>query len=169
MGKGGIIPDIDVGNEKLSFFESQLWRSGYFFRFAVYFTAKNKNVILPVEITDAVIDSFYAFVKRDSFEFYIENESAYKKLLKKAKSSDQNKLAAYLEDGLSLFVGKKQDSYEKHSDDIRKALLLEISHNLGGERARIEEEIKYDPVVRKAKTILRNYNSYNLTLAIRDN
>jgi carboxyl-terminal processing protease len=166
-GKGGIKPDFEVAPLHMSLFESQLWRGGYFFKFAVYYTAKNPGLELPVQITDTVIDSFYAYVKRDSFDFVVENESEYGKLLENALENNQKDLADYLKKGKYLFSGKKETAWKKYRENIRRALRMEISQNLGGDSARVAEMIKDDPMVLKAVDILNNTESYEISLAVK--
>lgn len=164
--KGGIQPDVIMDREKISYFESQLWRSGYFFKYAVYHTAKHPEMNFPYITKEADIDSFYAYVKRDSFQFKIENENAYYDLLAKTEKLGQNELSELMRNADSYFAAQKDVAYEKYRSDIRKAVTLEISHNIGGERARISVSIEYDPIVINALEIVKNNNSYNLTLAI---
>lgn len=166
LGKGGVQPDIVVNEEKNSYLETQLWRSGYFFKYSVYYNAKHPGLTLPLALEPSVTDSFYTFVQKDSFKFKIENENAYLDLIANAKKTGQNELVGFLENGESYFNQKKIKVFNENRDIIYRDIALEISQNIDGLKGRISTSMESDPQVINALKLFNNNRSYQLTLAI---
>lgn len=166
LGKGGVQPDMVVEEEKNSYLETQLWRGGYFFKYSVYYSAKHSGLTLPLALEPSVTDSFYTFVRRDSFKFKIENENAYLDLIANAKKTGQNELVGFLENGESYFNQKKKKVFNENRDIIYRDIALEISQNIGGLKGRISTSMESDPQVISALKLFNNNRSYQLTLAI---
>jgi carboxyl-terminal processing protease len=166
--KGGITPDIEVTAANLSNLESELWRQGKFFKFAVEYIARHPEFTTGTKLSNAVVDSFYQFVQADSFDFEVRNEKAVAKLIAQARQNEQQELVSILESTHTFFSSEKQSAFSNYREDIRLALGMELNQTTGGQAARARYHARYDKTVLKALEVLNNQSTYALTLKAAD-
>jgi carboxyl-terminal processing protease len=166
--KGGITPDIEVTAANLSNLESELWRQGKFFKFAVEYIARHPEFTTGTKLSNAVVDSFYQFVQADSFDFEVRNEKAVAKLIAQARQNEQQELVSILESTHTFFSSEKQNAFSNYREDIRLALGMELNQTTGGQAARARYHARYDKTVLKALEVLNNQSTYALTLKAAD-
>ena len=68
-GGGGITPDVQLPENKLNRFQTELIRNDVFFDFAKRYLAENKTITHDFEVTPAVMDRFRAMLKEKDVSF----------------------------------------------------------------------------------------------------
>jgi carboxyl-terminal processing protease len=165
--QGGIQPDYLLSDSSMSFYAAQLWRKGAFFRYAVYFAATKPGLTYPFYPDSAVVDSFYAFVERDSLQIKQRFEQDIARLRKQVAADGDEKLQALLVEAETYLKTRKRAMQARHRDEVFAALLLEINQNLGGNEGRLAMGVFSDPVVKEARRVLTDQQAYRSKLAIR--
>ena len=69
----------------------------------------------------------------------------------------------------TFIIGREATLFDEEKDDLRRRLLLELVGIMKGTEFRVEESIKDDPVVIKAKEILQDPVAYSSLFQPKDN
>jgi carboxyl-terminal processing protease len=163
---GGILPDIQLDETKLSTIAEVLQKNDGIFNFATVYYYKNPNIgdKIPV-LTDADFNEFKAYLKREKFTFDTETELALKNTLEKAKkeSLDQSIVKEY--NILLAALQKSEESLlDKNKKEILSLLLDELIKRYQYKEGLYEYYIKNNFEVSKAKDVLANPGEYNKIL-----
>lgn len=163
---GGILPDIQLDETKLSTIAEVLQKNDGIFNFATVYYYKNPNIgdKIPV-LTDADFNEFKAYLKREKFTFDTETELALKNTLEKAKkeSLDQSIVKEY--NILLTALQKSEESLlDKNKKEILSLLLDELIKRYQYKEGLYEYYIKNNYEVSKAKDVLANPGEYNKIL-----
>jgi carboxyl-terminal processing protease len=163
---GGILPDIQLDETKLSTIAEVLQKNDGIFNFATEYYYKNPNLVekIPV-LTDADFNDFKAFLKREKFTFDTETELALKNTLEKAKkeSLDQSIVKEY--NILLAALQKSEESLlDKNKKEILSLLLDELIKRYQYKEGLYEYYIKNNFEISKAKNVLENQGEYNKIL-----
>jgi carboxyl-terminal processing protease len=163
---GGILPDIQLDETKLSTIAEVLQKNDGIFNFATVYYYKNPNIgdKIPV-LTDADFNEFKAYLKREKFTFDTETELALKNTLEKAKkeSLDQSIVKKY--NILLTALQKSEESLlDKNKKEILSLLLDELIKRYQYKEGLYEYYIKNNFEVSKAKDVLANPGEYNKIL-----
>jgi carboxyl-terminal processing protease len=163
---GGILPDIQLDETKLSTIAEVLQKNDGIFNFATVYYYKNPNIgdKIPV-LTDADFNEFKAYLKREKFTFDTETELALKNTLEKAKkeSLDQSIVKEY--NILLAALQKSEESLlDKNKKEILSLLLDELIKRYQYKEGLYEYYIKNNYEVSKAKDVLANPGEYNKIL-----
>jgi carboxyl-terminal processing protease len=163
---GGILPDIQLDETKLSTIAEVLQKNDGIFNFATVYYYKNPNIgdKIPV-LTDADFNEFKAYLKREKFTFDTETELALKNTLEKAKkeSLDQSIVKEY--NILLTALQKSEESLlDKNKKEILSLLLDELIKRYQYKEGLYEYYIKNNFEVSKAKDVLANPGEYNKIL-----
>lgn len=170
-GGGGIKPDIEVAEGKLSRFEAALRYKSVAFNYAVAFAGKQPN--LPqrnFKIDDNILADFRQFMRDKNFNYTSQSELQLAELKKAAEKEGyfqdiQSSLSA-LEQALQR---EKEDDFAKSQDFIRRELEQEIAAKLFGSRAQVEATFDDDPAIKKAVEVLSNATAYTAVLSSEKN
>jgi carboxyl-terminal processing protease len=76
FGGGGITPDIDVPDPKMTRPQETLLQHGAFFNFGKYYLGVHKTIPKDFEVTDAVLDEFKQFLAKEKIPFSDLNMTA---------------------------------------------------------------------------------------------
>lgn len=163
---GGILPDIQLDETKLSTIAEVLQKNDGIFNFATEYYYKNPNLgeKIPV-LTDADFNDFKAFLKEKKFTFDTETELALKNTLEKAKkeSLDQSIVKEY--NILLAALQKSEESLlDKNKKEILSLLLDELIKRYQYKEGLYEYYIKNNFEISKAKNVLENQGEYNKIL-----
>lgn len=163
---GGILPDIQLDETKLSTIAEVLQKNDGIFNFATVYYYKNPNIgdKIPI-LTDADFNEFKAYLKREKFTFDTETELALKNTLEKAKkeSLDQSIVKEY--NILLTALQKSEESLlDKNKKEILSLLLDELIKRYQYKEGLYEYYIKNNFEVSKAKDVLANPGEYNKIL-----
>jgi carboxyl-terminal processing protease len=163
---GGILPDIQLDETKLSTIAEVLQKNDGIFNFATTYYYKNPSLgeKIPV-LTDADFNEFKAYLKKEKFTFDTETELALKNTLEKAKkeSLDQSIVKEY--NILLVALQKSEEALlDKNKKEIMSLLLDELIKRYQYKEGLYEYYIKNNFEVSKAKDVLANTTEYNKIL-----
>lgn len=164
---GGIRPDIEVKGEELPNIIFYLLNDYVIFDYATRYVLQHPTPA-PLEdfqITDVDYADFKQFVKGRKFSYDRQSEAALKKLKDIAKfegyADDAKDEFAALEKKLTHNLDRDLDYFKK---DIKGAIASEVVKRYYFTKGTIVEQLKDDPDLKKAISILRDKEQYNYIL-----
>jgi carboxyl-terminal processing protease len=158
---GGIKPDSTVPVAETSRLVVELLRKAMFFKFANRFAAE-KRELRGNEISDALLAEFETFVREKGFEYQEEGEEKLAELREAARQGNYGKeFFDHLKRLSSVIEKEKSRVFQRHREEIRKAVRDELIGRIKGEKGRIEAGLKEDRTLQTALALLarRDYNS----------
>ncbi len=161
---GGVKPDVEVTNEKLSIYVQKVWASSQFYNFAIHYKAQ-KGIPDYLNISDEIIDEFKQYLISREFEFEFKEEKQLKTIKEILMDDDNLKdVALNIDSILNKYKEMKLGQYDENIDDIKRGLISEFSTLDGGLKRRIEVGLLDDPTIDKTKEVFQNQNEYLNTL-----
>ena len=160
-GGGGITPDYEVKMPKSTPLLQECWRKGLFFSFAQERQHKYDNY------EDALIDldlinDFKVFIDGHELDLTTDGEKQFQQARTKLTALDSTNMdLTHAFDFVETFIIDWEATlFKKEKDDLLRRLLLTLAGIMEGSEFRVEESIKDDPVVIKAKEILQDPVAY---------
>ncbi len=163
---GGILPDVELPDSKLSTIADFLQKNDGIFNYVTNYYYKNPtlNDKIPT-ITDSDYADFKAFLKKEKINFDTETELALKNTLEKAKKEKINEAIQAQYDALFIAIQKSEEVLlDKNQKEIKKLILEEIIKRYQYKEGLYQYYIKNNPEIAKAKEILANITEYNKIL-----
>ncbi|MCF7904874.1 MAG: S41 family peptidase [Candidatus Marinimicrobia bacterium] len=154
----GVQPDLEIEPLALSDFERGIWRKRLFYKYALDYKTKNPELMLPISLEDAQIDSFYQWmVSIDAFptssmKEWIDNG---RDLVDSSAVSFQ-KLDELRHQPLALALEHQEEIPAANRIQIINGLEIELANVIGGTGARVAASLKYDPVVQQSIDLLNS-------------
>ena len=169
-GGGGITPDYEVKMPKSTPLLQECWRKGLFFSFAQERQHKYDNY------EDALIDlnlisDFKIFIDDHELDLTTDGEKQFQQARTKLSALDSTNMdLTHAFDFVETFIIDWEATlFEVEKDDLLRRLLLTLAGIMNGSEFRVEESIKDDPVVIKAKEILQDPVAYSGLFRPKDN
>ena len=169
-GGGGITPDYEVKMPKSTPLLQECWRKGLFFSFAQERQHKYDNY------EDALIDldlinDFKVFIDGHELDLTTDGEKQFQQARTKLTALDSTNLdLTHAFDFVETFIIDWEATlFKTEKDDLLRRLLLTLAGIMEGSEFRVEESIKDDPVVIKAKEILQDPVAYSGLFQPKDN
>lgn len=163
---GGIQPDVELEETKLSSITEALQRNDAIFNYATVYFYKNPNLGTTIPtISDADFNAFKAFLKKENFSFDTETEKQLKKTLEAAQVEkiDENIKTEY--QNLMTALRKSEDiQLNKNQSEIKELLLDELIKRYQYKEGLYHYYIQHNSEVKKATSILANASEYNKIL-----
>ena len=163
---GGIQPDVELAETKLSTIAEVLQKNDGIFNYVTYYYFKNPTLgdKIPT-LTDADFADFKAFLKREKFTFDTETELALKNTLEKAKKEkiDESIITEYNQ-LLSALQKSEEALLDKNQKEIKKLMLDEIIKRYQYKEGLYQYYTKNNFEIGKAKEMLSNAAAYNKIL-----
>lgn len=163
---GGIQPDVELEETKLSAIAEALQKNDAVFNFATQYFYKNPNLGSTIpSITDNDFADFKAFLKKENFSFDTETEKQLKKTLEAAQNEkiDENIKAEY--QNLMTALRKSEDiQLDKNKNEIKDLLLDELIKRYQYKEGLYQYYIQNNSEVKKGTSILANASEYNKIL-----
>ena len=163
---GGIQPDIELADSKLSTIAEVLQKNDGIFNYATYYYYKNPTLgdKIPT-ITDADYTDFKSFLKKEKISFDTETELALKNTLEKAKKEQIDETISVQYQQLMATIQKSEESLlDKNQKEIKKLLLDEIIKRYQYKEGLYQYYIKNNPEIAKANALLSNPSEYKKIL-----
>ena len=163
---GGILPDIELEETKLSSITEVLQKNDGIFNYATNYYFKNPNLgdKIPT-ISDADFADFKAFLKREKFSFDTETELALKNTLEKAKKEKiDGAITAQYEQLMTAIQKSEEALLDKNQREIKKLILDEIIKRYQYKEGLYQYYTKSNPEIIKATTLLANKAEYSKIL-----
>lgn len=163
---GGVLPDVELDETKMSSTANALLKNDGIFDFATKYYYKNPNVgnTIPV-LSDADYSEFKLFLKTNKYTFETETEIALQKILEAAKKDNIDKSITAEYQALATAVQKSEDNQLiKSQKEIKNLLLDEIIKRYQYKEGLYKYYINNNTEVKKAQSILENTTEYNRIL-----
>lgn len=163
---GGIQPDVEMDESKLSYITLALQKNDGIFDYVTDYYYKNPSLGNKIPtITDADYANFKQFLKNKKFNFDTETELALKKTLEAAKKEklDESIVAEY-QQLLSAVQKSEENQLNKYQKEIKNLILDEIIKRYQYKEGLYEYYLKNNPEIKKATALLANSPEYNKTL-----
>ena len=169
-GGGGITPDYEVKMPKSAPLLRECWRKGLFFSFAQQRQHKYDSYEDALIDLDLITD-FKVFINDHDLDVTTEGEKQFQEARTKLAALDSTNMdLTHAFDFVETFIiGWEATLFEMEKNDLRRRLLLELASIMKGSEFRVEESIKDDPVVIKAKEILQDPVAYSGLFQPKDN
>lgn len=165
---GGVMPDIEVKQEKLPNILFYLVRDNLIFDYATQYCLKHPSIPSPQEfkVTDADYNDFKAVVKKADFKYDQQSEKIMKTLKEAAKFEgyldEASEEIKALEKKLTHNLDRDLDYFSK---DIRSMIADEIIKRYYYTRGGIIQQLKDDDGLQAALKILADPVKYKETLS----
>ena len=165
---GGVMPDIEVKQEKLPNILFYLVRDNLIFDYATQYCLKHPSIPSPQEfkVTDADYNDFKAMVKKADFKYDQQSEKIMKTLKEAAKFEgyldEASEEIKALEKKLTHNLDRDLDYFSK---DIRSMIADEIIKRYYYTRGGIIQQLKDDDGLQAALKILADPVKYKDTLS----
>ena len=165
---GGVMPDIEVKQEKLPNILFYLVRDNLIFDYATQYCLKHPSIPSPQEfkVTDADYNDFKAMVKKADFKYDQQSEKIMKTLKEAAKFEgyldEASEEIKALEKKLTHNLDRDLDYFSK---DIRSMIAYEIIKRYYYTRGGIIQQLKDDDGLQAALKILADPVKYKETLS----
>lgn len=164
---GGILPDVELEETKLSAISESLQKNDGIFNYVTSYYYKNPNLgdKIPT-ITDADYTAFKQFLKAEKFTFDTETELALKNTLEIAKKEkiDESITAEY-QSLLTALQKSEESQLNKFQKEIKNLILDEIILRYQYKEGLYNYYLKSNSEIKKAVGILNNQAQYNKILA----
>lgn len=163
---GGIQPDIELADTKLSTIAEVLQKNDGIFNYVTSYYFKNPNLgdKIPT-ITDADYAEFKAFLKKEKISFDTETEIALRNTLEKAKKEKIDETIKVQYDQLFAALQKSEEALlDKNQKEIKKLILDEIIKRYQYKEGLYQYYTKNNEEIAKASAILSNTAEYNKIL-----
>ena len=165
---GGILPDVELEETKLSSISEALQKNDAIFNYVTNYYYKNPTLgdKIPT-LTDADIADFKAFIKKEKISFDTETELALKNTLEKAKKEKIDAtIAAEYQQLLTALQKSEETLIDKNSKEIKNLLLDEIIKRYQYKEGLYQYYTKNNSEIKKAITLFNNIAEYNKILKI---
>lgn len=163
---GGILPDIELAESKLSSISEALQKNDGIFNYATFYYYKNNTLgdKIPT-LTDADFADFKIFLKKEKISFDTETELALKKTFEKAKKEKIDETISKQYELLLAAVQKSEELLlDKNQNEIKRLLLDEIIKRYQYKQGLYQYYTKNNIEITKATALLANKNEYNKIL-----
>jgi carboxyl-terminal processing protease len=164
---GGIIPDIQIIEERASPLIVNLYSRNFIFDFATEFASKYPSIpaVRDFKINDSQYGEFLEFLERRNFQYQTLTETHLAQLIKTAREEQYYESTRSAFDVLENKIAHdKNKDLENHREEIKLLLREEIVSRYYYQKGRIEASLEGDPNLEKAVEILKDMTLYNTIL-----
>jgi carboxyl-terminal processing protease len=163
---GGIQPDVELADSKLSTIAEVLLKNDAIFNYVTYYYYKNQNLGDKIpNLSDADYADFKSFLKKEKISFDTETELALKTTLEKAKKEKIDETINVQYNQLMVALQKSEETLlDKNQKEIKKLILDEIIIRYRYKEGLYEYNTKNNFEIAKANAILANPTEYNKIL-----
>ena len=163
---GGIQPDIEMEETKMSTIAEVLQKNDAIFNYATAYYYRNPNVgnAIP-NLTDADYADFKAFLKKEKISFDTETELALKATLEKAKKEKIDESIKTQYDALFAALQKSEEALlDKHQKEIKRLILDELIRRYQYKEGLYQYYVKNNSEIARATQLLANPSEYQKIL-----
>ena len=163
---GGVLPDIELDETKMSPITAALLKNDGIFDYATSYYYKNPNLgdKTPV-ITDADYGSFKQYLKSNKISFDTETEIALKNTLAAAKNEKIDETIAPEYQQLIAALEKSENTLlDKNQKEIKNLIQEELIKRYQYQEGLYQFYIKNNSEIKKAVNVLNNQTEYKTIL-----
>jgi carboxyl-terminal processing protease len=165
---GGIQPDIELAETKLSPITDALVKNDGIFDYVTHYYYKNPNLgdRIPT-LSDADYQEFKQFLKAHKFSFDTETELALKNTLAVAKKEKiDESIAAEYQQLLTALQKSEETLLDKNQKEIKNLITDEIIKRYQYQEGLYQYYIKKNAEIKKAVSVLNNSSEYKTILKL---
>lgn len=165
---GGILPDVELAETKLSSITEAVVKNDGIFNFATDYYYKNPNLGTAIPtLTDTDFAAFKQFLKKEKFSFDTETELALKYTLAAAKKEKLDaSIATEYQQLLASLQKSEENLLNQNQKEIKNLILDEIIKRYQYKEGLYLYYTKNNSEIKKAVGILNNQLEYNTLLKI---
>ncbi len=165
---GGIQPDVELAESKMSPIAEALVKNDGIFDFATHYYYKNPNMGTKIPtITDADFAELKAFLKKGNYSFDTQTEQALKKVIEAAKKENlDTAIQAEYKQLLASLQRSEETQLEKNKVEIKELILDEVIKRYQYKEGLYQYYTQNNTEIKKAIEILNNTAQYNKILKI---
>ncbi|MHC0439526.1 S41 family peptidase [Flavobacterium sp. 3-210] len=163
---GGVLPDIELEETKMSPITSALLKNDGIFDYATTYYYKNPNLgeKIPV-LTDADYAGFKQYLKTNKISFDTETEVALKNTLAAAKNEKIDETIAPEYQQLLVALEKSENTLlDKNQKEIRNLIQEELIKRYQYQEGLYQFYLKNNSEIKKAVSVLNNQTEYKTIL-----
>ncbi|AYN05753.1 S41 family peptidase [Flavobacterium sp. 140616W15] len=163
---GGVMPDIELDDAKLSAITNALLKNNGIFDYATSYYYKNPNLGTQIPtLTDADYSNFKQFLKTNKITFDTETETALKNTLAAAKKEkiDETITSEY-QQLLNALEKSETTLLDKNQKEIKNLILEELIKRYQYQEGLYQYYIKNNSEIKKAVGVLNNQTEYKSIL-----
>lgn len=163
---GGVLPDIELDETKMSPITTALLKNDGIFDYATTYYYKNPNLgdKIPV-LTDADYSAFKQYLKTNKITFDTETEIALKNTLNAAKNEKIDETIAPEYQQLLAALEKSESTLlDKNQKEIRNLIQEELIKRYQYQEGLYQFYIKNNSEIKKAVSVLNNQTEYKTIL-----
>lgn len=165
--KGGILPDVHISGDSISYIMLEIIRKNLLFDFAVDYHRKNPQWSGQFIINDSLMNEFANYLYQQNFEYELECSKELNHIQQLAQKKQYTpELAATIAKLKALLETEKQKDFANNREEIRYFLTMELAEKYFGKRERDRLSLNDDQQIKEALNILDNLKQYNKILAI---
>lgn len=163
---GGVLPDIELDETKMSPITTALLKNDGIFDYATSYYYKNPNLgdKIPV-ITDADYTSFKQYLKTNKISFDTETEVALRNTLTAAKNEKiEETIAPEYQQLLAALEKSETTLLDKNQKEIRGLIQEELIKRYQYQEGLYQFYLKNNSEIKKAVSVLNNQTEYKTIL-----
>lgn len=163
---GGIQPDSVVNSRALSPFVGALIEKAIFFKYANKFASRTRTLPERFEAGAEVLKDFENYANESGFSFKDELVDKLSEMEEAARR--ENYAPAVIDKMVELRLALSKESrrhFQRHDNEIRRLLTLEIIGRVNGQKERIKTALKDDAQVEAAVSLVRGRRTYQQILS----
>ncbi len=160
---GGVQPDMELAESKLSPITQALIQEDGLFDYATHYYYKNQSLGNKIpNITDSDFNDLKAWLKKENFSYNTETQKALENTLETAKKEqiDQNITAQY-EALLQALKKSNETELDKNKEEIKRLLVDELVVRFQYREGLYNYYLKSNTEIQKAVQILNDKTKYN--------
>ncbi|HEU4497593.1 MAG TPA: S41 family peptidase, partial [Flavobacterium sp.] len=163
---GGIQPDIELEETKLSAITESLLKNDGIFNYVTRYYYKNPALGEKIpSFSDADFADFKKFLKEEKFAFDTETEQALKKTLEAAKKEKIDEdIKTEVQQLLAALQKSDETQLNKHQAEIKELIIDEIVRRYQYKEGLYQYYTKNNSEIKKAAALLANPAEYNKIL-----
>ncbi|MFM7822612.1 MAG: peptidase S41, partial [Bacteroidota bacterium] len=161
---GGVMPDFETENEKLSSISQSLITKQLVFDYATHYRAKNPQIAPAKDfrISEADYKDFTTWLSDKEYDYVTKSEKALEELKESAKKEDYyDGLKDQLDALKKAMMHDKLEDLDRNKEEIKELLQDEIASRYYFQKGRIEAAFSFDKDIRKAIEALRNKSVFD--------
>ncbi|CCG52042.1 Probable membrane associated S41A family C-terminal processing peptidase [Flavobacterium indicum GPTSA100-9 = DSM 17447] len=162
---GGVLPDVEILDMKLSTIGRNINETDAIFDFATVLYYKNPNAKMPTMISDAEFNEFKAYLKKEKIEINTNTEKNLKSLLEAAKKEKiDNEISVEVKQLEAAIDRSKDKELDKQKEEIKRLLYQELLLRYGYRNAFYDYVSSKYSDVSKAMQLVNTPAEYNKIL-----
>lgn len=164
---GGIMPDIEITEEKPAPLVINLYTRNLIFNYATLYVNENPELppVSDFKISENEYRKFIAFLEDKDFDYQTQTETTLRQFISIAKQEKYYDISRDIIEELEKTIAHdKQKDLDTFSDEIKSLLREEIISRYYYQKGRIQASLDGDRYVEKAIEILNEKDIYNAIL-----